>query len=268
MKNIRLFALLLFILAGSFPALAQAGNSDGIKTVTLYSPLYPHFSHHKPRPRLCLDFDTGKLTSARGDQWDICYGYIYHGNDLDWLEVVGTNETRTVIKDLGVHDWNEPLKVSTLKPLPELKPGERRNLTISFSGKDGRGDLAMFDTGREFSVYTSGTNRTNRDHSASMNPYQILPERIGRGPLRADGHGVDADEGVEWIRTIPLDSGENPPRRKQHKDPPVLAQAALDHVYEIHVVNERDDYYVLLRVDALTRGDNCTVSWKRVPSPH
>ena len=267
MKNIRLFALLLFAFAISSPALAQRRNSDELKTVTLYSPLYAKFSHQQPRPRLCLDFDTGKLTSARGDQWDICYGYFYHGNDLDWLEVVGMNDTRTVIKDLGIHDWNEPLKVSTLEPLPKLKPGERRILAISFSGKDARGDLAMFDTGRELSVDASGKNPTNRDHTASMNPYQIRPERIGRGPSRPDGHGVDADEGVEWIRTIPLSSGENPPRRKQHKNPPVLTQAALDHIYEIHVVNEQADYYVLLRVDALTRGDNCTVSWKRVPTP-
>jgi hypothetical protein len=170
---------------------------------------------------------------------------MYLGNDLDWLEVAPNEESRTVIKDLGRHGWNDSFKIAALEPLPKLKPGEHRQLIIG----------------------TSGKNPTNRDHTASMNPYQVRPERIGRGPLRADGHGVDADEGVEWIRTIPLDSGESTPRRKQHKNPPVLAQAALNHIYEIHVVNEQGDYYVLLRVDALTRGDNCTVSWKRVPTP-
>ena len=48
---------------------------------------------------------------------------------------------------------------------------------------------------------------------------------------------------------------------------PVLAKIEPGHLYVIHVVKAESDFYVLLRVDSLKKGDNCTISWKRIPSP-
>jgi hypothetical protein len=44
-------------------------------------------------------------------------------------------------------------------------------------------------------------------------------------------------------------------------------KAIVGHLYAIHVVTDTQDFYALFRVEALTRGDNCTVSWRWVPAP-
>ena len=48
---------------------------------------------------------------------------------------------------------------------------------------------------------------------------------------------------------------------------PDLIRAVLGHIYVVHVVDDSRDFYALLRVEALQRGLNCTISWKLVPSP-
>ena len=48
---------------------------------------------------------------------------------------------------------------------------------------------------------------------------------------------------------------------------PVYVKAVVGHVSVIHVVEGGDDFYALVRVESLVRGDNCTITWKRVPPP-
>jgi len=48
---------------------------------------------------------------------------------------------------------------------------------------------------------------------------------------------------------------------------PVFAKAVVGHIYAVHVVDGGEDFYVLFRVESLARGDNCKISWKRVPAP-
>lgn len=47
----------------------------------------------------------------------------------------------------------------------------------------------------------------------------------------------------------------------------MLAKIVSGHMYVIHVVKAQSDFYVLVHVDSLVKGDNCTISWKRIPSP-
>jgi hypothetical protein len=47
----------------------------------------------------------------------------------------------------------------------------------------------------------------------------------------------------------------------------MFARAVLGHVYVIHVVDDTRDFYALFRVEALQRGDNCTISWKLIAPP-
>ena len=56
--------------------------------------------------------------------------------------------------------------------------------------------------------------------------------------------------------------------RKEKSEPaPVLAKIVPGHLYVIHVVKAKSDFYVLVHVDSLKKGDKCTISWKRIPSP-
>ncbi|HEV7905853.1 MAG TPA: hypothetical protein VGO96_18585 [Pyrinomonadaceae bacterium] len=47
----------------------------------------------------------------------------------------------------------------------------------------------------------------------------------------------------------------------------VLVKAIAGHVYVMHVKDRRTDYYVMFRVEAIEPQGECTLSWKRVPSP-
>jgi hypothetical protein len=47
----------------------------------------------------------------------------------------------------------------------------------------------------------------------------------------------------------------------------VLVKAAAGHIYLLHSKHDQTDLYVMFRVDALKAGDECSISWKIVPSP-
>jgi hypothetical protein len=47
----------------------------------------------------------------------------------------------------------------------------------------------------------------------------------------------------------------------------VLVKATVGHLYLLHSKHDDTDLYVMFRVDALKMGDECTISWKIVPSP-
>jgi hypothetical protein len=45
----------------------------------------------------------------------------------------------------------------------------------------------------------------------------------------------------------------------------ILAKAIVGHVYAIHVKNSRSDFYALIRVENIERGENCTITWFLIP---
>lgn len=47
----------------------------------------------------------------------------------------------------------------------------------------------------------------------------------------------------------------------------VNVRAVKNHMYVMHVKDDDSDFYVMLRVDSLEPEGECTISWKRVPSP-
>ena len=47
-----------------------------------------------------------------------------------------------------------------------------------------------------------------------------------------------------------------------------VTKVALGHMYVIHIKGDKEDYYVMLRVDELVPSDNCTISWRVVPPPN
>ena len=46
-----------------------------------------------------------------------------------------------------------------------------------------------------------------------------------------------------------------------------VTKVAAGHVYLVHIKNREADLYALFRVEALEPNDNCTISWRVVPSP-
>jgi hypothetical protein len=88
-----------------------------------------------------------------------------------------------------------------------------------------------------------------------------------------DGYGAGNGDGLSALPSTGPDQGyptESPRRPKRPAGVQTsanLLRAVLDHIYVIHVVDDRRDFYALFRVEALQRGDNCTISWKMIPPP-
>jgi hypothetical protein len=86
----------------------------------------------------CLDLKTGATAPRTANtRCDVLYGNLYAGADLDWFESSSDRGSRTVIRDLGLLSWSEPIQVPVVPPLPRLLPGQRRTVTIDTSGADG-----------------------------------------------------------------------------------------------------------------------------------
>ena len=47
----------------------------------------------------------------------------------------------------------------------------------------------------------------------------------------------------------------------------VLVRAVVGHMYVVHSKDENRDLYVMFRVEAVKPGDECTLTWRQVPSP-
>jgi hypothetical protein len=246
------FGLILALLPTT-PAVCQTLPTEQVTTVTLYSPIKYKRTDLPPLPsgrlrsdprRAHLDLITGRFSWPEVHP-ALTYGATYLGEDLDWFDVYETD--RTVIKDLGKINWNDKFKLSVIKPLRELKPGEQRRLAIDTSGKPGRNGI---------------------DGAPGRNGGEGLLESVMGAEPGANGRpNTDPGAVYEVWRGPSLSPGAAASKTKARISLPVMAKAVLGHMYAIHVVNPQSDFYVLVHVDALVRGDNCTISWKRIPSP-
>jgi hypothetical protein len=240
-----LLTLVATLTLSQISSLAQTPPPDGLMTVTLYSPFKykrtgaPSLPNGRARPdfrRAYFDFTSGEFHAF--GRWNLSYGLISIGQDADWFMVYTDDDQRTVIKDLGELGWNEKFKVPIVPPLPALKAGEHRHVTI---------------------------NAANADRSSSKRSAGLPSEIRGAPSARDQDIGLpsrDPDAGP----TFPPPLGSIPQigdgRSKKPKSDPVLAQIVQGHMYVIHILDARSDFYVLVHVDGLVAGDNCTISWR------
>lgn len=202
-------------------------TQDELKRVTLYAPN----KYKDDSSRTLFSFQTGKFES-KPEFWDLNYGSLYVGDDLDWFSVSTGRDARSAARDLGELSWTEHFEIPVIKPFPKLKEGEERTISVDSSGADGA-------------------------DGAPGAPAQ---------------DGVDADGKLRPKAARPIATGDTQiaPKEKRTGVPkvdPVFVKAILGHIYVMRVVDNDSDFYVLFRVEALERGDNCTISWKRIPSP-
>jgi hypothetical protein len=211
------------------------------ETATLYSPL--NYNHDERRA--FFDFQKGQV-AKRGAPWDLAYGLLRAGEDFDWFQSSGAFGNRGVIKDLGRLEWSSRFDVPVIEPLPKLKPGEQRTVTVDVSGADG----ADGASGRDGAL--------GRDGRADPIKSELSPARVPE----------TEDLGVLHAKPVPAPTITPRPKRDgKPKIDPIFVKAVVGHIYAIHVVNDTNDYYALFRVEALTRGDNCTISWRLAPAP-
>ena len=113
-------------------AIASSGVAISQKKGTLYSPM-----RYRNEPRaFCLKYKSG-LRNTLVEPCDLRYGLLSINDDLDWLQISTSRDSRAVIHDLGAHSWGDRFEVPELNPLPRLRPGQDRNVTVDVSGSDG-----------------------------------------------------------------------------------------------------------------------------------
>lgn len=213
-------------------------------TATLYSSL----QYNHDQSRAFFDFQKGEV-AKRGAPWDLAYGLLRAREEFDWFQSSGSFGDRSVIKDLGRLEWTSRFEVPVIEPLPKLKPGEQRIVRVDGSGADGAdggaGEVALGSSG--------------------------WADPVNAGPSKPPTHDID-NTGVIRSQLGPDFAPKIEPRPKPKHDgklkiDPFFVKAVVGHIYAIHVVNVTRDYYVLFRVEALTRGDHCTISWRLAPTP-
>lgn len=234
MKKLLSFGLAPLILAAAVSSRAQ--NAPVQQTITLYAPQYGgDFA------RTSVDFQSATY-APRLRFGDVGYGLLRVGTEFDWLEISTSQDRRSVVRDLGPHAWTDSFTVPWVEPLAKLKPGEMRQVFVNSSGADGKGASG----GREWeglSALPSGGGGTNPPACC------------------------DSTMGTVDRTSIREESKRRPARPAGVQTSPNMIRAILGHIYVVHVVDNRRDFYALFRVEALQRGNNCTISWKMIPSP-
>jgi hypothetical protein len=103
--------------------------------------------------------------------------------------------------------------------------------------------------------------------------------KLKKGQTRTFTVDASGADGADGAPGAPADGQAGPPaaaapaasrtekRSGVPKVDPVFAKALPGHMYVMRVVGQESDFYVLFRVEAIERGDNCTITWKRVPPP-
>ena len=191
---VALWASNIVVVRGEY--LQQAKSAGIPQSFTLYPPR-DKLTGRYDETRACFSFKMGanKLPNSIDppelSDWDLGYGFMRISNE-DWLTVGSGRDQRSVMKELGKHDWSDTFNVPVLEPLPRLMEGERRPITIDSS---------------------------------------------------ADTHAAWANSTTHF------------------------AKAKVGHMYVMHVKDEQADFYVLFRVEQLEQGEQCTISWKRIPTP-
>jgi len=219
-------------------AVAQTPASSG-KAI-----LYTIKNHETERRINCVNFDVGAIFT-RSSHCDLGYGNLSVGQELDWFQSASGAGDRSVIRDLGAYEWAAKFSVPVVEPLPKLQPGERRAVTIDASGARGADGLP----GRQAPEAASPNNRTHSLHTEvydSMDPRRYSAEEVvpplPRPNAQPRGNGEPQVDSM-FVKVIP------------------------GHIYVARVVDDKRDFYALFRVEALERGDNCTVTWKLIPAP-
>ena len=236
MKKLLWLRLALMVFAAAVSVSAQ--NSAPQQTITLYAP--PLYTH---------DFSRASVDLLRADYaktftyHDVVYGSLRVGDDWDWFESDAARRGRSLIVDLGKHAWTDSFTVPWVEP---LKPGETLGVVVNANGADGKDGKPGFgaESGDGLSALPSGGSGTN--------PPACCDSPISTGTID---------------RGYPTQQPRRPKRPAGVQTSPNLLKANLDHIYVIHVVDDNRDFYALFRVDALQRGDHCTISWKMIPPP-
>ena len=183
--------------------------------------------------KACFNLVTLRLGCEVGEVGEVKlhYGNRF-GDNWDIFSVSGSNKDQTRGKDLGMLRWDDAFTIPEIEPWAKLQPGERRHITVNTSGADG----AHGKPGRN----ADGTYPAEARRPAVMDGFSDKPV------------DVQVKTAVQTASdTVP--SSYNP-----------FMQVSKGHIYAFHVVDEQNDFYILVRIDDLIRGTKASISYQKV----
>jgi hypothetical protein len=130
MKKQKLCLVLIVLACVSHAVAAKAP----LKRIKLYS---PRASGGYDEGKAGFNFKAGARKEDAKGKWDLGYGFAAI-NYEDWFILWSSNETRTVIKDLGAFKWTDKFQIPVLEPLPKLPKGESRQIVVDASADTGK----------------------------------------------------------------------------------------------------------------------------------
>ena len=162
------------------------------------------------------------------------------GDNWDMFTVSAGGMPRTRMVRIGKYEWTDKFTVPYVEPWPVLAPGETRIITVNTSGGDG----------------ADGTPGTNAGSAgiAQMNGGTIS---IGKSVKNPDYAHASLDRQIGSV--VKTADGKT---RKDPYSPAV--EVKLGYMYVVHVVDETRDYYLLVRIDELKRGERLVLSYKKL----
>lgn len=129
-----LLSLMILQLCGMSSCPAQAQQS-----ITLHAPRNKETNRYD-ESRSWFGFAAGLRNDQRSSRsvhdGDLGYGFLAI-DGRDFFSINHGPGDRSVIKDLGKHAWEGSFDVPALTPLPALKGGETRHITVDASAETG-----------------------------------------------------------------------------------------------------------------------------------
>ena len=252
MRNSALVPLLLLILSLSFIAQKKDGAAFKPDTIELITPW--DFSGRTPKPsearRLKSCFNFILMDYGCGRAPNVAYGDRI-GINWDVFQIAGGKFDRTRMVEIGKFNWNDKFTVPHVEPWPALSPGENRTINVNVSGGDGA-------PGQRGEDGVDGVAGMNGD--GTYTPMRrVKTSDVSPQPILQAGKSYATAKVKEQVSSTVRDS-----TGKIRSDPysPML-EVKKGYMYVVRVVDESRDFYVLIHVDDLVRGERVVLSyWK------
>ena len=187
-------------------------------------------------------FDMVNLNNGCRTGQCIVYGDRY-GINWDIFSVWGGATPQTRMVPIGEYKWTDNFTVPHVEPWAVLAPGETRTIMGNTSGGDGA-------DGRPGASGSSGA-------VAQVNGGSISAPRAEKRPSYAT---ASVDRQVSSMVTTA--DGKT---RKDSYSP--VVEAKLGYMYVVRVKDATRDFYLLVRVDELKRGERVVLSYKKLELP-
>ena len=156
----------------------------------------------------------------------------------------------------------------TVTLLPQAKHGDAYAATVNFA-LGVRGDSKDPPTRNYYDLRYGG-----RSENGNMDWFDVPMGDDSRSQVRdlgESGWSDIHDVPILLASVTPHDSGMLEIYRAgkvvQRSPEGVLVKAVLGHMYLLHSKHDKVNLYVLFRVEEIKLSEECTISWKIVPSP-